>query len=497
MSETRVIQALFQRSIDLASDSSSLDQEMLKFIHQKEISIDELVRDCFWQETMLSPEKTIENWKRLLTLNLLNHYSKPNSTQLVPLLHSFERQPWNQSSQFFRLMAALNHHLAEIPVPEVGVHLLESGAALIDFQEYCPWLSLPYHPYHLEFGIFLCALALLSKRSDLEPYVRRLASWQLNMLDVKGYPFNALFIREKDNNYFELILLHYLLFRGAACLTKDNKFAYFSELLGKHVKEIFEIKRPQINPLWVLIEKVFEWQDTTLPVYDLPSQIHDSSTSLIGYRTEQQSAVCTLHGGHTGLGYLRDQDVEIINYGPQYFPLDDCGGFGIEGNHLSDHGIRQSIMEWTRHGFSLKGCVRMVDQQSTSPMQLGLFRGIWLEVGQEYKHSQMRIKTSFLGLDGWDSVAFCFFVKAQKCQINQTCLLPGKLEHYEGDIIPIRLEGKQSALDLSALVHKGRMQVIPLCGGSNFWGANFLVAYLLDSNHRNYTWSIDSVKTTR
>jgi len=89
-------------------------------------------------------------------------------------------------------------------------------------------------------------------------------------------------------------------------------------------------------------------------------------------------------------------------------------------------------------------------------------------------------------------VAFSFFVKARQCQVNQNfILLPGKLERYEGDIVPIRFHGLQGALELRALTHKGQMQVIPLGGGDNFWGSNFLVAYTLDPAHRDYHWSIE------
>ncbi len=57
------------------------------------------------------------------------------------------------------MLVALNHALAKMPIPEVGPCLLESGAALIDLHEYCPWLSLPYTPYHYEYGIyFVCWL---------------------------------------------------------------------------------------------------------------------------------------------------------------------------------------------------------------------------------------------------------------------------------------------------------------------------------------------------
>lgn len=497
MSESCPIQALYLRQISHVSELaelSLLEEQVSSLIKQQEISLDELLEHCVWKETLMSPEKTLENWKSLLAVNLLNHLSTAPSKKIHQLVHDFERHPWNQSSQLFRLLVALNHLIAKMPVPEVGVHLLESGAAPIDFQEYCPWHSLPYHPYHLEFGIFLTLFGMLSKKSTIEVLVRRLSSWQLNTLDAKGFPFAGLYIRENDSNYFELVMLHYLLFRGAASLLNDTKLHYFSQVLAKHLQEIFKEPQTPIHPLWVLIEKKFDGSFGKSATFELPVQIHDSSNSLIGYRTEQNTAVCTLHGDHTGLGYLRQDDVEIVNYGPQYIPLDDCKGFGIEGNHLSDHGIRQSIMEWQRHGFSLKGCVRVVDQPLGDIRQAELYRSIWMEIVQEYKVSHMHLKATLLGLDGWDGVGFSFFIKAQACQVSSDItLLPGKLERYDGSIMPIKLTGSQSAMELSAHTPKGKMQVIPLCGGNNFWGANFLIAYLLDSDQRDYAWTIQKV----
>ncbi len=223
----------------------------------------------------------------------------------------------------------------------------------------------------------------------------------------------------------------------------------------------------------------------------LPENIYDPSTALVGYRSTSQHVICTLHGGHTGLGMLRVEDIEIVNYGPQYLPLSDCQGFGIEGNALSDQGIRRSMIEGRRQTFVLKGCTRLIDQPSSSPFDIGQFRGIWLEVVQEFKRPHFYLKTTFLGLDGWESVAFSFFVKARCCRTqSQQMLYPRTLERYEGEVQTLIFEGHQAALELRSLFTQGTLKVIPLGGGNNFWGADFLVAYLLHSDQRQYQWHI-------
>ncbi|MDP1880932.1 MAG: hypothetical protein Q8K60_08340, partial [Parachlamydiaceae bacterium] len=139
----------------------------------------------------------------------------------------------------------------------------------------------------------------------------------------------------------------------------------------------------------------------------------------------------------------------------------------------------------------IKGCVRMVDEPAQSEFGFGKYRGIWLEVVQEYKRPLFSLKTTFLGLNGWDSVVFSFFVRAKQCVIgNDKTLFPNTLEHYEGEVQSIYFHGKEIKVGLNSIGHNGKLQVIPLSGGNNFWGANFLVAYQLTNDQSHYEWQV-------
>lgn len=481
------LQSLYLKQIE---DSSSYFEKTIKnFFQSQLVPQTDILEECEWQEPCLSEERAIENWRHLLALNLLYDLASLSQSEIATKIRIFERHPWNQSSQYLRALVALNHALAKMPIPEVGPHLLESGAALIDLQEYCPWLSLPYIPYHYEFGIFLCLLALMTKRQDLQEIVLKLAHWQLNTLDVTGKPLLGLFVREQEGKALHHLCLSYLLFRSAATLRENTPFAEIAEVAMNSIQKYMEHDEDKIHPLWPLIEKWLEqYQIVSNASLSLSEQVYDPSTALVGYRSASQHVVCTLHGGRTGLGVVRFGDIEIVNYGPQYLPLEECQGFGIEGNALSDHGMRRSILECRRHYFSMKGCARLVDQPSSTPFATGNFRGIWLEVAQEFKKPHLYLKTSFLGLDGWESVAFSFFVKAAKSKIQSQCLLPCTLDRYVGEAQTVIFENQQSVLELNPLICKGSMQVIPLAGGNNFWGADFLVAYFLSPDLRHYQW---------
>lgn len=489
------LQSLYKKQI--GGLSSCFEKAIAKFI-EFPLNLSEVnLEECTWQEPFFSEDIALQNWKLLLAFNLLCHLTEWPQEEIASKVRSFERHPWNQSSQYFRVLVALNHAFAKMPIPEVGAHLLESGAALVDLYEFCPWLSLPYHPHHMEFGLFLCLLALLTKRQSLGETIGRLARWQLNTLDATGRPISGLFVREKDGKPFEQLCITYLFYRSAALLIKEPLFSAIAEEALKGIHEGYSIHK-KINPLWPLIEKWLEQFSPLSPnslkegeKLRLQENIYDPSTSLVGYRSSAQHVVCTLHGGHTGLGVLRYGDIGIVNYGPQYLPLGDCQGFGIEGNSLSDQGMRRSIIEWRPHTFCIKGCTRLVDQPSNSPFEMGLFRGIWCEVVQEFKKPHFYLKTNFLGLDGWDSVVFSFYVKASRCMTqSQECLLPRKLERYEGAAQTVTFDSEESALDLRPLSFKGKMEVIPLAGGDNFWGADFLVSYHLSPDQGVYQWHI-------
>ncbi len=493
MLEIISLKSLFEYQVDDASSAPEL--ALSRFLSSKippsETLLDPLQRlDPFCSEELL-----IRNWRSLLELNLLCATSEHHLEEMQKMVRLFERQGWNQNSQYLRSLVALNHALAKMPIPEVGPHLLESGAALIELDEYCPWLALPYTPYHFEFGVYLGMLALMMNRSDFKEIVIRIAQWQINLLGCDANPLPAIFVREGEGQSITRLCLSYLLFKIASIFIEESSFETYAASALKAIHcQVLESKK-KIEALFVLIEL---WLDHR-PVLSqaemkLPEHIYDPSTALVGYRAKDQHVLCTLHGEHTGLGCFRYGDVEIVNFGPQYLPLADCNGFGIEGNALTDYGIRRSIIEWRPGSFILKGCTRMVDQPGCDGALMGNFRGIWLEVTQEFKKPHFYLKTSFLGLDGWDSVAISYFVKASRCRIASQILKPRTFDRYEGIGQTVALEGQEYTLELRLLASQGQMHVIPLAGDDSFWGADFLVAYLTAPQQRHYQWHIAPVK---
>ncbi|MDP1880702.1 MAG: hypothetical protein Q8K60_07160, partial [Parachlamydiaceae bacterium] len=333
------LQLLFCQQV--GEHSSSFEKGVYRFLHFQEYPSDGfLENECVWEEPLFSEERAIKNWKCLLSANVLCELAQLDTSLIAQQVKLFEQRPWNQSSQYFRSIVALNHAFAKMLVPEVGPHLLESGAALIDLYEYTPWLSLPYTPQHFEFGIFLAVLGLLKGKQELKEIVVRLAKWQINTLDIHGCPLKGLFVKEKESQSPRSQSLSYLLFRVASLCSNDYPFAEYAEAALKSLFEKEEYASEVIDPLWALIEKWCEsFPLKTNANEPLSEYIYDPSTALVGFRAVSEQIMCTLHGGKTGLGSIRKDDVEIVSYGPQYFPLADCEGFGIQGNALSDQGM--------------------------------------------------------------------------------------------------------------------------------------------------------------
>lgn len=487
------LQSLYVSQIE--GTSSLFEQGLRQFLISKNVPPFDIFDECRWQEPFLSEEKTLENWQQLLKLSVFCDLCQTYQSELSIKIRQFEHHPWNKSSQYFRSLVAVNHALAKMPIPEVGPQLLESGAALIDLHEYCPWLSLPYTPHHFEFGIYLCMIALMTKRDDLKEQVLRIVKWQLNTLDYEAKPLPGFFVREKEGRSLHHLSMSYLLFRCAILLTQEKIFSSIAEVTLQMIQSHIEQKKEKLDPLWILLEEWLNQYDhkeaPSSSEVNLPQHMHDTSTALVGYRSPALHVITTLHGEHTGLGAYRYHDIDVVNFGPQYLPLEDCRGFGIEGNALSDHGIRRSTIEWRREGsFTLKGCTRLVDQPSSTLMSRGIFRGIWLEMTQEFKNPHLSLKASFLGLDGWDAIAFTFFVKASRVKVDEQFIQPRSLGRYDGESRAIILEGEKHSLELHPIQSPGTMHVIPLAGGDDFWGADFLISYFMTPDQRDYQWRV-------
>lgn len=440
-------------------------------LYQSQAPIEELIEDGSFWCVPISEENIYRNWQTLLIFALMGS----PKVLLAKKLHGLLNQPWNNHSSLMRTLVALNQVLADMPVHQINLKQLENGAIPIELHEYRPWIAIPFSPLHAQLGTYLSLIATLSKNEELKTQAIQAAKWQLNTLDYEFFPYTGLFTQEKNSTLTETLLWNYLFFRSVG----------FEEVAQAQLKHL---NNGSIPPFFLLLKKIInETCKDFQKDLALSNEIYDSSMSLVGMRFPNHHVICTTHGAHTGLGAYRFHDVQILNYGPQFFPLEECQGFGIEGNFLSDHDMRKSEIELSQNSFALKGCVRFVDS--------GQFNGIWMETEQSYKDQFLDIKGHLLSMQGWENVAFSFFVKAKKCHVGTVaCLSPSTFQRYEGKYQTVIFEGKKESIQLMLNdVTKGEMKIIPLGSGENFWGADFLVAYLLHPEESKYHWNVGPI----
>lgn len=445
----------------------------------------------------------IDSWQHLFYVRLLADLSQNAPQASINALsnkaHVLIQSHQQEHSQYLRLFIALHHTLAGLPVPIIAPDLLPSGAALLDPNEYCRWRSLPYLPKHAEFGTLLTLMAAITQNHSLAESALRMAHWQLNSLDHEYLPFPSLFVRENESRLPTYLAWNYLFFHAIALITNRQDFETIAQKHLAKLTLLAEVPDFTVDPFLLLIEAKIEASDGALepsPLHmassiELPSLFSDETTALMGYRSQDKNIVCTLHGGYTGLGCFAIKSGGIVNYGPQHVisigsaPKDGCSGFGIEGNYLSDHGMRQTRLHLTKNGFSLKGYTRLVDQPVKSISSLGKFCGLWMETEQIFQDDKLQLNTSLLGFEGFEQMGFTFFLKADQCQIEGE-----EVQEYHGALKTLLFNVNGDFLKLMHLHESGSMEVRLIADQNRYWGANIQVIYRCDKLNRKYGWKI-------
>lgn len=454
----------------------------------------------------LTPWSSIIHWQELLSLLLILHERnelEPYSSQLIERVRCLNACfVWHelQPAAIYRAICA---HLLGQPVKEPMICQHASGAAPLEWGKHWSWGSIPHSRFHAEIGFLWCLYGQLREDVCYFKAAESLAEWQLNALDHHFLPFCGLFSHEEDASESRLLIHHFLLFSAVAAFAARSDMAALAEKQYERIAALASMGKAEFSSLHLACDKWLSKHSFNLEKAIgrgcqiqgfLPSVFQDEQLALAGCRSTSESAVSTLSGGGTSMGCLYREDVHIVCFGPQHLPLGDCRGFGIESqeNHLPQTKIEISAANQT---YSIQGLVRMSPRPKTSlcpaTFRNGEHSGCWIDVKQNYQNKQLTIETIFRGLFDISMLAFVFFVKARSCAVEKSKMVNLRsFDRYQGEIRDIVLHGEQTALMIEAGRKQGEMQVIPLGGGNNFWGADFLVAYLLISDEYSYSWTI-------
>ena len=377
---------------------------------------------------------------------------------------------------------------------------LPSGAVPLETGGHWNWAKVPYPCYNAELGILWSFYAFLRQDEEYFKAAKLMAEWQKNTLDYNGNPFIGLFAHEGDATLDYLLTVNYLLFDSVA----NGEMPSLAHNQLKQLQSVSGTHSSRIHPLYVLLEK---WLATLSKTNHIPVDIHqnphlslslvDSNLALVGYRSPKCSAVATLLGGGSGLGCYYKGDVQVVSFGPQIGQLGDCSAFGIEGGaELLKH---LKVLDANKEGFTLEGMTRLRSTPtmttSLAAYREGVHSGIWLNTKICLKNDSLFIDLSFTGTlnnKHGNEIAVVFFIKALSCLIDgKQVIQPRSLQHYWGGVHKVDLQGMNEVVSIET-GHQGEMHVIPLAGGSNFWGADYLVAYMFSKDSveaaNNHTW---------
>lgn len=446
----------------------------------------------------LTPWSSIIHWQELLSLLLILHERnelEQYASQLIERIRCLNACFVWHELQPVAMYRAICAHLLGQPFKEPIICQHASGTAPLEWGKRWSWGSIPHSRFHAEIGFLWCLYGQLRKDVRYFKAAESLAEWQLNILDYYYLPFCGLFSHEEDASESRLLIHHFLLFSAVAAFAARSDMAALAKKQYERIAALASIGKVEFSSLNLAYDKWLSKYFCKLPytLPTLPSVFKDEELALAGCRSMSGSAVSTLSGGGTSMGCLYREDVQIVSFGPQHLPLGDCRGFGIESqeNHLPQSQIEVSA---ANQAYSIQGLVRLSPRPKTSVSQAtfrnGEHSGFWIDVKQNYQNKQLTIETIFRGLFDISMLAFVFFVKARSCAVNSKVVNLRSFERYQGKIKDITLHGEQATLMIEAGRNQGEMQVIPLGGGNNFWGADFLVAYPLVSDEYSYSWTI-------
>ena len=425
------------------------------------------------------PWDYLDSWRMILAgimLAVLENRLDSNRNEFIDKIRFLNQTSLWTELQIYSALQSLCCKLLELPIPKSTFFQHPNGSAPLEFGGHWAWAEVPLLRYHAELGMLWAFLGHMEK-------AEKLADWQLNALDHSFYPFVGLFSQESDGSLNRLLASQYLLFHSVAVLANRPDLEYIASRQLEHLKQL---PNSEATPFELMCEAWIQQKKVEQQQIRLPKKICDSENSLVGSRTSDYSVVCSLAGGGTGLGALHKQGLQLVNYGPHRLPLGECQGFGIGSG-------RNIALEVLENGFTIQGTVPLASK-AILPTRFPLFRvgapsQNWLDIKQSFFQEVLTIDTHFLG-ENIESLAFAFFVKAEQCSVGKEQVKPFSFQRYSGNVQPVRLEGQQCRLDLITDSSCHEMQVIPLSGGENFWGASFLIAYILNSSCERYRWQV-------
>lgn len=356
---------------------------------------------------------------------------------LSELLHQIDQkgdskkiEEWGRSPLLkeHELLQAAYALLAQCP-PNFTFSPLASGAIPLFKQGFFLWRGLPYPQEHAQLG------ALLAQLND--PQAHAMVRFQEATLDHTKKPIASLFRQEEGGN--------------EPSLQKANDS--FFKSVGHIPSETF--------------------------------QFADHELGMVARRTGVGTVVCMASGCKSGMGAFINRDAGIINFGPQLAPFENCSAFGLAGR------AQKIDLQDLSHQFMLSSICHLASpymrETGFSHIKDSGYSGVWMKTRMVGNVSELSIESTFETLHPLDSCRFIFFGKGESCWVRGLHKLsPRSLDRYQGPVQGVALVGKEGKVQIETPKGSVGLEVIPLAGDENYWGADFMITYTLNASKVNF-----------
>lgn len=376
-----------------------------------------------------------------------------------------------EEMQLGTALAAFAAHLLDIDFPSISPKQLPNGAALIEWAGHWRKGSLPIPSFSAELGMLWGVLGILQEDRGLYTALLKFANWQLNTLDHQLLPFPGLWSHADDFSMAELLANNALLFSLAGAITDDERFQKAAAAQKKALKGL------EVSPFMRALIKYLETKTVMRATYPFSRFSEEVTLGLVKWTQPTFSTMFTLSGCNSGMGAFHKTEVACLNFGPQVAPFDDSSGFGIDRPcSMTEKVFKDLLWEKSRTGVFMKGW--------TKAHALNL----WIEAALTVEGKELKIDIQCQEKER-APFYFLFFLRGKKIAIGQRVVQSASLDRYCGDVVEIILIGELEQIQINAL-QEGKMEIIPLAGENNFWGADFLLAYEIDPERNKYQWIV-------
>jgi hypothetical protein len=437
-----------------------------------------------------SKETEIQDIEELFCWCYLYFSIQPKNIQhlLQSLIQKCKKSYLAFHSSYIQTLLALSEHFIAVTPEFSQIIINEQRAQPFLNNDLCGnKINIPLPLYQAKLGTLWAYLGKQLKLPQFIQHAVKIGLWQLETLTTNQTPFFSLFVPEAAHSFSKYLHSLSLLFFSLSQTDPSRDWKKIAEQQFTHLKQHPTSSPPSTLSLLLehALEKLPSIQTNTSPLHS-SSFYFDKQCSLICIKESQWNVACTLVGGNTGLGTITLGDLSLVNFGPQTLPLGTCSTFGINKSIQEQQRTpSRVILDSKKRTFMMQDTIRLTSNDTS------IFPNQWMEITMQFCPNNLNIKITKLELETEEEVAFTFYLQTPHCQLeNGTELQRRSFDQYHGASSAVWCRSNNNQLVITSDEFFEEMQLIPLGGGSNYWGTDFLLAFPLGKKQNTFSWNI-------